>query len=108
MVPSEPRESAGASGGQSIEITRHAIRRLISRIAPDMGEAEAHEFLVYQVARGHFVKALRGGVEQYRGPKPLRLRLRIHRGRLITVLPSSDNWREPCAKIRHGKTNEIR
>lgn len=108
VVSRQPREGVGARGGQSIEITRHAIRRLIARVAPEMSEAEAREFLIYQVARGHFVKSLTGGVEQHRGPKPLRLRLRIHQGRLITVLPSSDRWREPCARMRHGQENQVR
>lgn len=85
-----------------VMVTAHAVARFRARIAPEMTESEAREFLEYQVARAHLVKQLADGVEQHRGPKPLRLRLRVHQGRLITVLPSSDRWVEPRARIRHG------
>lgn len=60
-----------------------------------MSEAEAVGYLRAQVERAHLVKVLGDGVEQWRGPKPLRLRLRLHKGALLTVIPSNDRWREP-------------
>ena len=66
-----------------------------------MTESEARDFLEYQCARAQYVKTLESGVEYWRAPKPLRLRLYIHKGSLLTVLGSSDRWRAPVVDSAH-------
>ena len=85
-----------ATSASVVRITTHAVARFRQRIRPNLSESEARHFLANECARAHRVKTLASGVELWRGPKPLRLRLRIHHGALITVLPSSDAWREPA------------
>lgn len=77
-----------------VEITRHAVSRYIERVAPGMTPGRARGELLRHCAGAHYVKTLPGGLEQWRGPKPRRLRLRIRRdgdvAELVTVLWSFD------------------
>ncbi len=96
---SAPSGAAQLKREQHLIVTSHAIARFRSRIDPHMTEPEARAYLEEQWMRAHRVKTLASGVEQWRGPKPLRMRMRVHRGALITVLPSSDTWRAPRGTI---------
>lgn len=75
-------------------ITPHAVTRFIERVAPGMSRQRAARSLVLQCQGAHFVKTLPSGLEQWRGPKPRRLRLRVNRDgdvlELVTVLWSFD------------------
>lgn len=77
------------------ELSTHAVARFRSRCAPHMSEPEARGYLLAQLERAHFVKTLSGGVEQWRGPKPLRLRIRVLDGVVVTIIPCCDSWTEP-------------
>lgn len=87
LVPSEPREGAGACRWA---ITDHAVKRFIKRIRRGYDWEQARDELEAICNGAHFVKALAHGVEQWRGPKPLRVRLRVHKGALLTVIPDCD------------------
>ena len=75
-------------------ITAHAVQRYLERVAPGMSATKAERELRQHCAGAHFVKMLATGVEQWRGPKPRRLRLRVERKgdrlELVTVLWSYD------------------
>lgn len=59
-------------------ITPHAVARYIVRVRGDrIGYERALRELVYQVSNAHKTKDLPGGLEQWRGPKPLRIRFRV-------------------------------
>lgn len=89
VVQGKPRESAGACRWT---ITDHAIRRFIQRIRRGYDWEQARAELEAICNKAHLVKALAHGVEQWRGPKPLRVRLRVHKGALLTVIPEWDGW----------------
>lgn len=92
---------------QDVVITSHAVARFRQRVAPWLSEAEARESLAGQLAGAHFVKLLAGGIEQWRGPKPLRLRLRVRRGaelELVTVVPDCDA--RTRGRLHHGQANQ--
>lgn len=78
------------------EITDHAVQRYIQRVRRGLPYDQAIGELVYQSHHAHFVKALPGGLELWRGPKPRRLRFRVEpagnggRPRLVTVLFTFD------------------
>lgn len=75
-------------------ITAHAVQRYLERVAPGMSAAKAERELQTHCAGAHLVKTLPSGLEQWRGPKPRRLRLRAQRHgdvmELVTVLWSYD------------------
>lgn len=85
-------------------VSPHAVRRYCERIRPGIAYGQALGELIDQCQAAHFVKTRHDFVQEWRGPKPLRLRMRVHRGVLVTVLPSSDGWKEPVVQSGHGKT----
>jgi hypothetical protein len=52
--------------------------------------AKARADLLWILERAHFVKKLPSGLELWRGPKPLRLRLRVDGRALVTVIEDCD------------------
>lgn len=84
-------------GAARWRITDHAVRRYRERLrgrARDDGQARGQLLAICQGA--HRVKALPGGLELWRGPKPLRLRLRVRPGEpmeLVTVIEDCDGRR---------------
>lgn len=75
-------------------ITPHAVARYRERIRRCSYE-EARAALVALSECAHLVRVDEEGVEHWRGPRPLRLRLRVARGergapQLITVLRGCD------------------
>jgi len=90
LVPGEPREGSGPCRWQ---ITDHAVKRFAKRIRRGLDYEQAREELEAICNGAHFVKTIAHGVEQWRGPKPLRVRLRVHKGVLLTVIPDCDGRR---------------
>lgn len=83
-------------------ITPHAVRRYIERIAPGLTYEQALGALVRLSTEAQRVRDIAPGLALYRGPKPLRVRLRVATGegdelpQLVTVLPCHDGWRPRC------------
>jgi hypothetical protein len=82
-----------------IYITPHALARYMSRVrSPDIGYHRALHELEYQVAHGHKTGNLPSGLEQWRGPRPLRIRFRVDTScephAVVTVLADHDGMRE--------------
>lgn len=74
-------------------ITPHAVRRFIARINPGDTYEQALARLIDASERAHLVKVRSDGVEEWRGPKPLRLRFRVTKaGQLLTVLAPYNRW----------------
>lgn len=79
-------------------VTPHAIDRLVSRVAPSVGRANALSYLLAAVDSAHFVKPARDGASMWRASRKYgRMRLVIappSPGRicpqLVTVMPSYD------------------
>ena len=71
-------------------VTPHAVRRYIERVRHGASFAKARSELIWMLERAHFVKPLLNGIELWRGPKPLRLRLRVDGRRLVTVIEDCD------------------
>lgn len=74
----------------NIFVTPHAVRRYSERVKESDYEA-ALAALIDQFRRAHFVKTRPSGVEVWRGPKPLRLRMIVGNGTgrcpaLLTIL----------------------
>ncbi len=88
--PSAGDRSRGAAP-QSWQISDHAVARYIGRVMRGRPVAEARADLLWMLERAHFVKALPSGLELWRGPKPLRLRMRIDGKLLVTVLTDCDS-----------------
>lgn len=88
-------------------ITDHAVRRYRERVRwRDTSNELARGQLLAICQRAHRVKDIGGGLELWRGPKPLRLRLRVRPGEpmeLVTVLEDCDGRR---GKMPHGKANQ--
>ena len=85
----------GAMIGGKWFITPHAVRRYISRVDRSVTYDQALTILIDWSERAKRKKEIAPGVWLYRGPRPLRLRLRVsHIGRglpqLVTVLKSKD------------------
>ena len=87
--PAECDRSRGAAP-QSWQISGHAVSRYIQRVMRGRPADRARADLLWMLERAHFVKALPGGLELWRGPKPLRLRLRIKDLVLVTVITDCD------------------
>lgn len=95
VVPSEPRSGAREGGiAGPWFITPHAVHRYRERIRGGIPYERALGELVEHSKRAHLVKLRPDGVEEWRNGKPWRLRFRVHRGVLLTVLPSHDGWVE--------------
>lgn len=94
LVPAQQGSSDREGIRSAFRITSHAIARFRQRCVPRMSAAEARGYLMAQLERAHFVKMLGEGVEQWRGPKPLRLRIRVRDGVVITVMPCCDGWKD--------------
>lgn len=82
-------------------VTPHAVQRYRDRVH-DVSHEEALGALVDIAARAHYVRDLPSGMELWRGPRPLRLRLRVARStapgelpQLLTVLAGCDAARGP-------------
>ena len=107
MCDSRDLSAAPSKREKDVVITSHAVARFRQRVAPWLSEAEARESLAAQLAGAHFVKDLPDGLEQWRGPKPWRVRLRVRRGsplELVTVLTDCDaRFR---GKMPHGKASK--
>jgi len=78
-------------------LTPHAVARYIVRVRGDRisYERALHE-LSHQVSRGHKTHDLPSGLEQWRGPKPLRIRFRVDPSAepmpaVVTVMPDCDS-----------------
>ena len=76
-------------------ITPHAVRRYIERVERNATYEQALSTLIDWSLRARKKKEIKPGVWLYRGPRPLRLRLRVsHIGpglpQLVTVLKSKD------------------
>jgi hypothetical protein len=76
-------------------ITPHAVRRYIERVRPGIAYERALSDLVRLSVKAHHVKAIEGGAELWRGPKPRRLRFIVAQGmagkpQLVTVLFAFD------------------
>ncbi len=76
-------------------ITPHAVRRYIDRVDRFATYEQALEVLIQWSERAKRKKEIAPGVWLYRGPRPLRLRLRVsHAGdrlpQLLTVIKSKD------------------
>jgi hypothetical protein len=80
--------------GATWMITEHALIRYVERVRPGISYALAAKELERHCAGAHFVKQLPSGVEYWRGPKPRRVRLRVHRRddrlELVTVQTAFD------------------
>lgn len=75
--------------------TPHAVRRYVTRAKRGLTYEKALDELIKSSERAHYVKTLDTGVELWRSPKPLRLRLYVTRGEgpqpaVITVLRRCD------------------
>jgi len=82
-------------------ITPHSVRRYIERIEPGLTYEQALGALVRLSTEAQRVRDIAPGLALYRGPKPLRVRLRVADGngglpQLVTVLPMHDGWRSRC------------
>lgn len=83
-------------------ITPHAVRRYIERIEPGLTYEQALGALVRLSTEAQRVRDISPGLALYRGPKPMRVRLRVASGangmmpQLVTVLPCHDGWRPRC------------
>ena len=78
-------------------ITPHAVRRFIARINPGDTYEQALEQLIAMSERAHRTRVRPDGTEEWRGPKPLRLRFRVTReGQLLTVLAPYEKWETRC------------
>jgi hypothetical protein len=85
------RDRSGRGEAPSWEVSDHAVARYIGRVMRGRPVAEARADLLWMLERAHFVKALPSGLELWRGPKPLRLRMRIDGKLLVTVLTDCDS-----------------
>jgi len=79
-------------------VTPHAVRRYIERCEPGLTYEQALETLVRLSTEAQRVRDIAPGLALYRGPKPLRVRLRVADAdaglpQLVTVLPMHDGWR---------------
>lgn len=77
-------------------ITPHAVHQYIDRVDPRATYEQALAVLIDWSERAKPNKKLLSGIWQYRGPRPLRLRLRVsHSGpglpQLLTVIKSKDS-----------------
>lgn len=81
-------------------ITEHAVDRYIERARPGISREMARSELELVCDRSHFVSVLPSGVEQWREPKPRRMRLRVERTeselRLVSVIEAFDGLRKRC------------
>lgn len=79
-------------------ISEHAVDRYLERVRPGVSRRQALTNLLRHVRGAHFVKTLPTGIEQWRGPKPRRLRLRVERCgcelRLVSVIEAFDGLRK--------------
>lgn len=75
-------------------VTPHAVTRYVQRVRHGVSAAKARADLLWMMERAHFVKTLPSGLELWRGPKPLRLRLRVAGRSLVTVIEDCDARRQ--------------
>jgi len=68
-------------------ISPHAVQRYRERVR-DVAPQEALDALVDVASRAHFVRELPSGLALWRGPRPLRLRLRVAKPTTADDLPS--------------------
>lgn len=97
VVRTEPpeRDRSGREAEAPWQISDHAITRYIQRVMRGRTVERARADLVWMLERAHFVKTLPSGMDLWRGPKPLRLRLRVDGERnLVTVLTDCDRRRQ--------------
>lgn len=86
-------------------VSPHAVEKYRERFAPLLTYEEALAELVEASKTAHYVKtydhhenSVRGGLELWRGPRPLRLRYWVGRRedglpQLVTVVGPHDRWR---------------
>lgn len=78
-------------------VSEHAVDRFLERVCPGVPRERVRGHLVQQCQGAHYVKTLASGLEQWRGPKPRRMRLRVQRDGesliLATVLEAFDGLR---------------
>ena len=85
-------------------ITPHAVARYIVRVRGDrVGYERALRELIHQVEHGHKTHDLPSGLEQWRGPKPLRIRFRVDPSAepmpaVVTVLTDYDGRCVPISQ----------
>ena len=92
VVRRQPPERDRSSGEPaSWQISDHAISRYVQRVMRGRAVDRARADLLWMLERAHFVKCLPSGLELWRGPKPLRLRLRVDGRILVTVITDCDS-----------------
>ena len=75
--------------------TPHSVNQYRARVHRGISYERALRELVQESARSHFVKLYNGGVEYWRGPRPMRLRFLVDSSgsglpAVVTVLPAAD------------------
>jgi hypothetical protein len=87
-----------AWSGDGWEVTVHAVRRYIERVARVDPERAMRE-IVGQLRSAHRVKTRANGWECWRGPKPRRVRFFVDAGeqrRVVTIVGAFDGMRARC------------
>lgn len=72
-------------------ISDHAVQRYILRVRPRLTYQQAHAELVEASRVAHFVRPRGPSGDLWRSNRPLRLRLIVNNGVLLTVLPGVDS-----------------